>query len=484
MTPILNWIKAHLLIVIMCAVAIVVLPVVIYASSAWNASIAREIAKRVSDQDQKISRVSSAQVVIKPLAPGSPAIEKSMALNEGLIGEYRRVREAIKEDATALEQWVVEVNRSGKDELVPGLLPEPSRVQMNELPFRIHGAFIRAHEELLRRSGAGMPPAPDLVQEQLVEFERNYRRTQFNVGPEVSLTEAERTKLAEAMTARRLAIYAQAAQEHTVFADLNVFALQQWQDQKAPDKLRWWEWQHTYWVNSDIMAAVERANTADGERATVIGEPSSVIKRLVSVAPAQIFPPNLTEESLRPKPEEAPEAPMGGGGMEGASVGGMEGMPIGGMEGRSMSKMGTFEVPVGERGGAPGGAAAAPDATAYADPAQPFPPDYTRSISGRAAQTGLYDMRPVKILLIVDSRRLGQVFDAFHTTNFMSVVGFRTVPLDLSAELAQGFYYGSDPVIQIELEVETLWLRDWTVKLMPPPVKTFFGIVETPKAEG
>lgn len=483
MTPILNWIKSHLLIVIMCAVAVIVLPAVIYASSAWNTSIAREITKRVGDQDQKISRVSSAQVVVKPLAPGSPSIEKSMTLNEGLIDEYRKVREAIKEDATALEQWVVEVNRSGKSELVPGLLPEPSRVQMNELPFRIHGAFIRAHEELLRRSGAGMPPAPDLMQEQLVEFERNYRRTQFNVGPEVALTEVERTKLAEAMTARRLAIYAQAAQEHSVFADINVFALQQWQDQKAPDKLRWWEWQHTYWVNADIMAAVQRANTIDGERATVIGEPASAIKRLVSVAPEAIFPPNLTEESLRPKPEEPTESPMGGG-MEGMAMGGMEGMPMGGMEGRSTSKMGTFEVPVGERGGAAGGAAPAPEATAFADPTQPFPPDYTRSISGRASKTGLYDMRRVKLLLIVDSRRLKQVLDAFHTTNFMSVVGFRTVPLELSSELAQGFYYGADPVIQVELEVETLWLRDWTVKLMPPPVKTFFGVVEPPKAEG
>ena len=483
MTPILNWIKAHLLIVIMCAVAVIVLPIVLYASTAWNNSIAAQINKRVTDQEQKINRVSSAQVVIKPLAPGAKSIETSMALNATMLEEYRSIREAIKDDATALERWVVQVNRAGKeDQLVPGLLPEPPRTQMNELPFRIHGAFIRAHEELLRRSGAGMPLTPDLVEEQLVELERNFRRTQFNVGPEVSLTEVERTKLLEAMTARRLAIYAQGSQEYTVFADLNVFGLDAWEDQKAPDRFRWYEWQHTYWVNADIVAAVQRANTIDGERATVIGNPSSVIKRLVNVSPDRVFPPNTTEESMRRATEESSGAPGGAFGFPGGEGGMMEGgmMEGGMMGGGGHSKMGPIEPPPSGERGAPvsTGPAVAPGAAAYADPDQLFPPDYTRTISGRAVQTGLYDMRRVKVLLIVDSRRIQQVFDAFHSTNFMSVVGFRTTSAELSSELAQGFYYGSDPIIQIELDVETLWLRDWTGDLMPAPVQQHFGIAD------
>lgn len=493
MTPVLNWIKAHLLIVIMCLISVIVLPVVIFASSSWNAKIAKQIADRVSAQNGKISKASSTQVVVKPLVPGAPAIEDNMTVNQKMVDEYRAVREQIRADATELEQWVVKVNRSGKEgQLVPGLLPEPSRSEMNELPFRIHNAFLRAHEELLKRTGAGMPPAPDLVQEQLVEFDRNYRRTQFNVDPQTMLSESEQTKLAEAMTARRLAIYAQAAQEYSVYADMSVLNLDPWQDQKAPDKFRWYEWQHTYWLNSDILAAITKANTVDGERGTITGQTSSVVKRIVSIIPERLYPPSLTEASLKPMNVPGGEASdPAGGKTAGGDDFGPSVMPVGGADfgpsdgggpppGTSMSKFGRFESAPADF--SPGGGGGAPkpaaDPSAYADPGQPFAPTFAESISGRFGRTGLYDMRRVNVKLIVDSSRLQELFDAFHSTNFMSVVGFRTQPLEVSGDLAQGFYYGRDPVIEVELNIETLWLRDWTVNLMPPPVRQYFGIVE------
>ncbi len=488
MTPVLNWIKSHLLIVIMCAISVIVLPVVIFASSSWNAKIANQIADRVAAQNGKISKASSTQVVVKPLAPGAPAIEDNMTVNRKMVDEYRAVREQIKNDATELEQWVVGVNRAGKEgQLVPGLLPEPSRSEMNELPFRIHAAFLRAHEELLKQAGAGMPPAPELVQEQLVEFDRNYRRTQFNVDPQTMLSESEQTKLAEAMTARRLAIYAQAAQEYSVYADMSVLNLDPWQDQKAPDKFRWFEWQHTYWLNSDLMQAISKANSADGERGTIAGQPSSVVKRIVSIIPDRLYPLSVTEASQKPMniPGETVDPAGGlraGGDDFGPTVSGGDFMPDGATgppPGTSMSKFGRFESSPGEV--APGGGGApkpAVDPSAYADPGQPFAPTFAESISGRFGRTGLYDMRRVNVKLIVDSSRLQQLFDAFHSTNFMSVVGFRTQPLTESNDLAQGFYYGRDPVIEVELDIETLWLRDWTVDLMPPPVRKYFGIAE------
>lgn len=480
MTPVLNWIKSHLLIVIMCLISLIVLPVVIFASSAWNARIAKEIANRVNDQNGKITRASSTQVVVKPLVPGAPAIEDNMTVNPKMLEEYRAVRETIKNDATELEQWVVQVNRDGKEsQLVPGLLPEPSRSEMNELPFRIHGAFIRAHEDLLRRVRAGTPPNPEQVAEQLVEFDRNYRRTQFNVDPQASLSDTERKKVQEALTARRLALYAASAQEYSAYADMSVFRLDPWPDQQAPDKLRWYEWQHTYWLNSDIIAAVAKANRVDGDLAPIAGQTSGVVKRIVSIDAERLIPANVTEATLRPPSEADPSAHQSGpsGMMEGGGGGpqfGMEGGP-------ATSKFGTFEAPPTERGSP--SAAPPADASAYADPNQPFPPTYTVSISGRNNRTGLYDMRRVKVTLIVDSSRLQQMFEAFHTTNFMSIVGTRIKPLDVSLDLSQGYYYGREPVLEVELDIETLWLRDWTVDLMPPPVKMYFGIVE-PAPEG
>ncbi len=487
MTAVLNWIKSHLLIVIMCVISVIVLPVVIFASSSWNARIAKEIAARVSAQNQKINTVSSTQVNVKPLVPGAPPVETKMPINLKMLEDYRAVREQIKNDATELEKWVVEVNRSGKEvQLVPGLLPEPSRSMMSELPFRIHGAFMKAHEDLLKKIGAGMPLSPELVQEQLVEFDRNYRRTQFNVDPGTTLSDTEQTKLREALTARRMAIYAQSAQEYSVYADLPVFNLDPWEDQKAPDKLRWFEWQHTYWLNSDLMAAVAKANTVDGQPATIMGSPSSVIKRIVNVLPDRLYPISLTEASLKPASEAGPEESSSGPSMGGPDFGpAMGGPDFGGGPSESSnvgrSKYGPSEASPTERS-APSAQVVKADATAYAQPGQPFPLTFAESISGRYTRTGLYDMRRVKVTLIVDSARLQDMFDAFHSTDFMSVVGFKAKPLDVSIDLAQGFYYGRDPVIEVELDIETLWLRDWTVELMPPPVRLYFGIVdETPK---
>ncbi|MCC6907193.1 MAG: hypothetical protein IT430_04565 [Phycisphaerales bacterium] len=481
MTPVLNWIKAHLLIVIMCAISVIVLPVVIFASSSWNAKIAKQIADRVNAQNTKIRNASSTTVTVKPLVPGAPAIEDNMTVNEKMLEEYRVVREQIKQDATELEQWVVAVNRAGKEQqLVPGLLPEPSRAEINELPFRIHGAFLRAHEELLRQVGAGMPPDPESVQEQLVEYERNYRRSQFNVDSQTMLSDSEQKKLTEAMTARRLAIYAQAAQEYSVFADISVFNLEAWQSQNPPDKFRWYEWQHTYWVDLDLMQAVAKANRVDDLPTTIAGRPSSVIKRIVTIKPQSLFS-GATEGNVRPGGAD-PGQPMGMG-PEGMGMG-PEGTAMGPEGGAMISKFGRFEAGDGAAPpSAASSAAPAADPGSYADANQPFPPDFTKSISGRPAKTGLYDKRTVNVTLIVDSSRLQDVFKAFHSTNFMSVVGFKTSPLDVTRDLAQGFYYGPDPVIEVELEIETLWLRDWTVDLMPPPVRTFYGIVE-PAPEG
>lgn len=487
MTKILNWIKSHLLIVILCAISVMVLPVVIFASNSWNAKIAKGIASRVSAQNTKINNVSSAQVNVTPLTPDAPSISQKLAINPRLLEDYRVVREQIKNDATELEKWAVEVNRSGKEaQLVPGLLPEPSRSAINELPFRIHGAFIAAHETLLKQIGAGMPPLPDLVQEQLDEFDRNYRRTQFNVDPGTLLSDTEQAKLLEALTARRLAIYAQSAQEYSVYADMSVLNLDPWEAQNAPDKLRWYEWQHTYWLNSDIMAAVAKANTVDGQNATIVGDSSSVIKRVVNVLPARLYPLSVTEASLKPAPAPGAGEPSGGG----IQIGGPDfAPPVGGPDfgggptesspqpGRT--KFGTSYVAPPTDSGNMGGAPVPPaDASAYADAGLLFAPTFTNSISGRYTRTGLYDMRTVSVTLIVDSRRLPEMFDAFHSTDFMSVVGFRTQPLDVSIDLSQGFYYGSDPVIEVELTIETLWLRDWTVQLMPPPVRLYFGIVD------
>lgn len=476
MSEVLNWIKSHLAIVIMCAVSIIVLPVVIVLSSSWNKSIAEQIQARARDQESAIKNVSDVDIAITPLTPKDEAVQTRKTINKAILEDYRARREQIKADAQRLEEMAVQINRAGKgDQLVPGLLPAPDRAVAQELPYRVHGAYKQAHEQLIAELNASMPVPPPTVQEQLLEFQDNFVRSQFNVDDPSRLNPTEREKLREAMTAHRLALYAQIAQDYSVYADVEVFNLDEWTQQQAPGPYRWYDWQATYWLNRDIVTAINKANSVDGDRATIIGPDASVVKAVRAIKAEPFLPASAMNDNSRGR-TGVPE-PLNMRGPEGMGFDTPPMGPEGGMANtpKGMRNMGGADF--GGEASPPPTAAPAVDPGALSDPNQPFPPDFTSSISGRVPKTGLYDMRKVTLTLVVDSSRLDELFEAINSTNFMTVVGFRTQALDLKQELANGFMYGSAPVVQADLEIETLWLRDWTVELMPDSVKEHFGIV-------
>ena len=47
-----------------------------------------------------------------------------------------------------------------------------------------------------------------------------------------------------------------------------------------------------------------------------------------------------------------------------------------------------------------------------------------------------------------------------------------------------GYIYGDVPVARLSVEGEDLFLRDWTVKLMPDPVKVDLAIAPPPGPAG
>ena len=497
MTKILAWIKGHLLIVILCAVSVIVLPAVVFASAAWNQRIAGAIKERVEKQERRLSAVEKTSIEVKPLAPGSPTVQMDATVNEPILNQYRALREQIKADGDRVKTDAVRLNLEGKtdpnadpsqivaalapdvapeerervvretvDQLVDGLLPEPPRELAEELPYQIYGAFQRAHEALLTRLNAGTPPEPTRVRDQLVEFDINYRRSQFNVGPEDPLKDEEVEKLAEAMTKQRLAIYGQTAQEKSVYADASIFNLPEWAGEGKPNERQWYDWQHLHWLHSDVVEAIRKANTADGEPTTIVGSPaSSVVKRIVSIEAMPMYDTGAASSGRRGA-AGGRQAPSG----RAQSSRGFTSKYS--PEDRGMEGEGFAEEE--ESGPAP---FAPPSAESFADPTQPYPLDFSRSISGRPTRSGLYDTREVVLILIVDSMRLPQLFEAVNSTNFMTVVGVKAAAVDPYRDLAMGYYYGPDPVAEVTLNVETAWLRDWTVPLMPQPVKVAMGVV-------
>ena len=89
---------------------------------------------------------------------------------------------------------------------------------------------------------------------------------------------------------------------------------------------------------------------------------------------------------------------------------------------------------------------------------QPISKDLSYSLTGRRTN-GVWDVRPVDILMVVETERLPEVIDELTRENFFTVLDVSLTPVDSFAALAEGCYYGSAPVSDVSLRLETVWFR-------------------------
>ena len=68
------------------------------------------------------------------------------------------------------------------------------------------------------------------------------------------------------------------------------------------------------------------------------------------------------------------------------------------------------------------------------------------------------------------------VMDALAQRNFITVLKSDIEPVDPFNDLHGGYFYGAEPVSSIELELETIWFRQWMSPFMPDDVKQALGI--------
>lgn len=493
MTNVLNWVKRNWIIVVLCTVMVIALPVFVFVSASMNSRVHSAINTRVQDKIGKINNVSKTAIEITPLVPGSQAFSDSTVINQTILNQYRSLREQIKADADTVVLKALSINIKAvpdgaapnkdvllqalgsrqSDVLIKGLLPEPSQALQYDLPFKVNAQYLSAHDQILRSMRAGTPPLVEDVARQLSDFDQSFRRAQLNKEPGEPLQPEEQTRLSEAMLQKRLSLYAQRGAEISVYADAAVFGLEEWKAQTPPAPIDYFDWQHAYWTHSDIAAAVTLANTSDdGAPATVVGpnHESSVVKRIIAIESPSFY-------NRRYKAKATGSAEAGGEGemmVESFIEGGESAMPSG-------------KGAAGPRGSRPGGGSSSTSTKVEApkndDPNQRFEPNFVTSLSGRGPN-GLYDIRMVTMSVVVDSRRIGRLLEAIGQTNFMTVTSCALREVDIRDELSQGYFYNNEPVVIADLEIETAWLREWTVPLMPPIVKEAIGVTPGEDVEG
>ena len=214
-----------------------------------------------------------------------------------------------------------------------------------------------------------------------------------------------------------------------------------------------WLGQVGFWMQQDIVEAIARVNRVDDPQANVLNNP---IKRLKQLSVIDGYTGIDNNGALNDKQ-------LGNRSMMAMGMGGMMGMRFPGMRGRGRGAAAATEKPK------------AP--SAKMQEARKLKEDFEVSHTGRRCNDN-YDVRQINVVIIVDSRRVSEFLDVLHEVNFMTVLSVKLKDVDEYEALAEGYFYGYEDVVEAEVLVETVWMRDWTEPLMPNSVKSEIGILK------
>lgn len=477
MKGVMTWIKGNLVVVICIAVILVVLPASYVGSRMWGEQIRKDHAAKVGAE---MSKVAGAKVdyQLPSYDPRVTAVTHKAEPNPHLTAWFKAERERLASQAGAIITAAVDFNRGvGPDALAVGRRPEQEykplvprlfgddaaepiamelRASMGEAwtamspEDRIKAVRTREKEleksriyemedRLLGKNGqpnpyqrlldgirAGAKADPLRIAQTIRDMAT--RETEKITAGKRKLTPAEEETLRKALVDRRLGEYQARAREVSVYADMDVFptAVADGQiiakgslaaQELTPEHLFMYQWD--LWVLSDMLAGVRYANLgADGRPLTVDQAP---VKRIVSLKVA------------------TPEALYGVD--EGAVV----------------------NTPTDPTPEVPGMIATDPQV----------------SVTGRTGGSWnkTFDVRRSTLKIIIASDRLSEVVDAIEKANFMTVTGMSLKAVDSWAELREGYYHGPDHLVEATLEIESVWLRDWTARYMPEAIK---GVLKFP----
>ncbi len=481
MTPIIQWIKSHIVIVI-CSVVILAAPIASYIVSSGMVEGLRSDLRSTAGSLKELDRYRSTTVAVE--VPGGSSVSVSGIANPRLIEAYDQVVKRIAGAASTVHDAGLEHNRSsggrvrGADDILPGLFPvPPSKLDFENMPFRMHEALEAAYDRLLDEVGAGMPPDSEVVAETL---ER--RRMVFVSGQRKdSVSDLDTDELAamrKELSDMRLSVYRAAATGEdgsdpiTFYADPAVLGIPARPTGGLP-LATMFDWQWRYWAAEDVLRALAAAN--DGR--DVLTGP---VKRLLSFDVAAIGGDGGAGGG---------DAGMGGGGMGGGGMGapGMGAPGGGGAPGRRGGG-GMGGPGFGASGGGAAGSPASVELPAHPgkaqiDPALEATLDPNISLTGRSSNA-VYDVREVSCTLVVATSGLPAVMDAIAKQNFMTVLDVRVGPANAFEAASEGFIYGVEPVSMVQLRIETVWFREWTADAMPPDLRTSLGIQSTPQSTG
>lgn len=415
MNAVLAWIKSNVASVIFIVVMVVALVSLPILAGQMNSSIQDLMKDRVG-QHRDLVKLEKTDVKIGNPVSGHQISETAL-VNKRLLDRLLEVTEAETADATRVQEAAEVHNRKGRGVLLDRLFPEPPPAEREVLPEAFHRRLETAYEQLLERVGAGSPPSLEVMRDEILRREDNFRNQTLQKDVGDPLDEEEERQLREALTEQRMSLYAEQAEGIGLYATIEALNVPRWEQARQPSLPELYDWQWQYWVVEDLLEALAEANRG-----------SATDRYSVQQAPAKRVLDVVVYES---------DAGDGGGAGPGASRGGRG----------SDEPTGIKPNPVAE-----------------------VTRDYGVSFTGRVTNA-LYDVRLAGMTLVVETARLPVVMNALARRNFITVLDVDVVPADHYAAARDGYFYGSEPVSEVTLTLETIWLRSWTTPYMPGELK-------------
>jgi hypothetical protein len=345
--------------------------------------------------------------------------------NEKVINAGKQATQKLTEQSKRMLETVSKLNVHTP--LVPGTLPIAGSTARGQFPaayFEALGATDRGFETgLPKKLNATRPPFADELMEMANKiWDDKYNPRVVAIGNDNNL-DSLRDEFLEEIRNLPDQERNKRADTHTVYLDETSLPLSQeiqGLNGKPPTDVQIWFAQMALWVTEDVVNAVNAANK-DSKRI-----PDSPIKHL---------------KALR--------------------------IPFG---------IGQYVLQAQAVGGAP-------DAAGVTQDPNGVPQAFVLSPTGRVSND-VYDVLHFDLVLRVDFRKLPQIIAELERNRLFTVMSTAVTTVDAQAEFNDvGYVYGNDPIAEVTLQCEALYLRSWTVDkentykraLMPQLVRGWVG---------
>ncbi len=467
MKSVLSWIKSNLMIVLSGVLILASVGVIVWAVSLGGAS-AEKASAEVKKMTRELDSFSNVDVPFPPADVDAPPEDISgVTINEATLKHLGEVYGKMNSEYEQTYVPFVQINQDGHRLLVPGVLPT---TEASHLRHEARTAYREAFEQMFEpydesrpdepRLNAAGPLSPDELQFELQRVEEGYRPSTYNSAGAGGLSESDRKAIEGQKAERAEEMLVERARQIHLYADPHIqspgfpFQVGGWSLAAGlPSLNQIWEGHMELWIQQDIARAIGIANDVDQPDSSVIEAP---VKRLISI---DVIPGFVGIDTT------------GGMGVAGTiKSGGTGGSDYGGAGGYGgMQSAGGY-----------GGATSAEAASAVASSGSPDSPlsvDYNAGPSGRTSNV-IYDVRHARMVAVVDYQQLPKLFDAISEVNFMTVLDCQIKDVDEYRALLEGYVYGQGDAVQVDLLIETIWLREWTSQLMPEKIKTKLGIAD------